>query len=76
MNMKEMRLYIAQHPKYKNSPAWIDRCQRMPERQVVAIYNNFKKQDYKKMEKEMRKTEKQNSNYHQITMFEYMEENK
>lgn len=74
MEINQMRVYISQHPLYKHSPAWVDRCQRMPSNQVVAIYNNFKKLDYKKIEREMKKREKTNAQYHQIDMFEYMEE--
>lgn len=73
MQMNEMRNYISQHPLYKNSPAWRDRCQRMKESQVVAIYNKFKLQDWKKLEKVIKKNEKSNEQYHQMDMFEYME---
>lgn len=73
MTMQQMRNYISNNPLYKNSPAWRDRCQRMPERQVVAIYNKFKNIDYKKIEREIKKTNKNNEQYHQISMFEYME---
>lgn len=73
MNIDQMRIYISQHPKYRNSPFWRSRCQRMPANQVVAIYNNFKKMDYKKIEKELKERDKNNKNYHQINMFEYME---
>lgn len=73
MTMQQMRDYISKHPYYKNSPAWRDRCQRMPERQVVAIYNKFRQQDYRKLERQLKKTEKSNEQFHQINMFEYME---
>lgn len=72
MSIEQMRVYISQHPKY-NSPAWRDKCNRMPDGQVIAIYHNFKKQDYSKVRKEMKQTEKENQKYHQINMFEYME---
>ena len=74
MSIEQMRVYIAEHPKYKNSPNRRYRCQTMPSNQVVAIYNNFRKMDYKKIEKELKAQDKDNQNYHQINIFEYMEE--
>lgn len=73
MTIDQMRTYICQHPKYRNSPKWKARVMRMPEPQVFAIYNQFKKADYKKIEKELKAQEKDNQNYHQIDIFEYME---
>ena len=73
MSIEQMRVYIADHPKYKNSPNWRYRCQTMPSSQVVAIYNNFRKMDYKKIEKELKAQDKDNQSYHQINIFEYME---
>ena len=58
MSIEQMRVYIAEHPKYKNSPNWRYRCQTMPSSQVVAIYNNFRKMDYKKIEKEIQRQRK------------------
>lgn len=71
--MNQMRTYISQHPKYRNSPKWKARVMRMPENQVVALYNKFRELDYKKIEKQMKQQEKENQNYHQVDMFEYME---
>lgn len=71
--MNQMRTYISQHPKYRNSLKWKARVMRMPENQVVALYNKFRELDYKKIEKQMRQQEKENQNYHQVDMFEYME---
>ena len=45
----------------------------MPDPQVHAIYKQFQKVDYKKLERELKAQEKENANYHQINMFEYME---
>ena len=59
MSIEQMRVYIAEHPKYKNSPNWRYRCQTMPSSQVVAIYNNFRKMDYKKIEKELKAQDKE-----------------
>ena len=42
MDMNQMRTYISQHPKYRNSPKWKARVMRMPENQVVALYNKFR----------------------------------
>lgn len=76
MTIEQERNYIAKHPFYKNSPKWISRVMRMPDPQVHAIYEKFKKADYAKLERELKAQKKENSNYHQINMFEYMEENK
>ena len=73
-NLDQMRTYIAQHPYYKNSPRWIARVMRMPPPQVCAVYKKFKQADYKKLERELKERDKANQNYHQINMFEYMEE--
>ena len=75
MDINQMRIYISQHPKYRNSPKWKARVMRMPENQVVALYNKFRLLDYKKIEKEMKQQDKENSKYHQIDIFEYMEGN-
>ena len=72
MDIAQMRDYICKHPKYKNSPTWKGRVMRMPESQVVAIYKQFRNVDYKKIERNMKKQNKENVNYHQIDMFEYM----
>lgn len=74
MEIMQMRNYISQHPKYRNSPKWKARVSRMPENQVVALYNKFRQLDYKKIEREMKTQEKDNAQYHQMDMFEYMED--
>lgn len=73
MTIEQERNYIAKHPYYKNSPKWIARVMRMPDAQVHAIYKKFQQTDYKKLERELKAQNKENSNYHQINMFEYME---
>ena len=73
MEIRHMREYIARHPKYKNSPNWRARVMNMPTNQVVAIYNSFQKLNYRKIEKQLKRQEKDNKNYHQINMFEYLE---
>ncbi len=73
MTIDQMRNYISQHPKYKNSPKWKARVMNMPTPQVVAIYKQFQKADYKKIAREIKAQEKENQNYHQMDMFEYME---
>lgn len=73
MDVMQMRNYIAKHPKYKNSPRWIDRVMRMPEPQVYAIYRQFQKADYRKIERDLKKKDKENTQYHQMNIFEYME---
>lgn len=72
-NINEMRTYICQHPKYKNSVSWRARVMTMPDLQVLAIYMQFRKLDYRKIEREMKRQEKDSQKYHQINMFEYME---
>lgn len=75
MTIEQERSYILQHPKYKNSIAWWSKVMRMPDPQVHAIYKQFQKVDYKKIEHELKNQEKDNANYHQINIFEYMEGN-
>lgn len=72
MSIDQMRDYISKHPKYKNSPRWIDRVRRMPDAQVFAIYKQFQKVDYRKMEKELKEREKDKYEYHQMTIFDLM----
>lgn len=73
MTIEQMRNYLCQHPKYKDSLKWKTRVMNMPAPQVYAIYNQFKKADYKKIAREIKAQEKENKNYHQMDMFEYME---
>lgn len=73
MTIDQEKTYILQHPKYKNSMTWRDRVMRMPDPQVHAIFKQFQKVDYKKIERELKAQEKENKKYHQINMFEYME---
>ena len=65
MTIAQMRLYLAEHPKYKNSDRWRRRVANMPEPQVYAIFKQFQKADNKAKEEQ--------DKYHQIDMFEYME---
>lgn len=76
MTIDQERTYIMQHPKYKNSVKWKDRVMRMPEPQVHAIYKQFQKADYNKIARELKAQNKENVKYHQIDMFEYMENGK
>lgn len=55
---------------YPGSRAWQERVIRMPDRQVIAIYNDFMKRG------RFEKNNKNSSSYHQMTIFEYMTENK
>ena len=73
MSISAMRLYISQHPKYKGNAVWARKCMNMPSRQVVAIYEKFKKLDYEALEADL-KAEGAISlpeDYHQINLFEY-----
>lgn len=73
MTIDQMRSYICNHPKYKDSSKWKARVMRMPDPQVYAIFKQFQKVDYKKLERELKQQEKENAKYHQINMFEYEE---
>ena len=63
--ISEMRLYLMS--RYPNSLTWHRKVQKMPTKQVVAIYNKFK-DDHVPI-KPIVPTEPK---YHQIDMFEYM----
>lgn len=62
MTINEMRAYISN--RYE-SMKWKDKVSRMPTRQVIAIYRNFKQRDEKACPREP-------DGYHQIDMFEYL----
>lgn len=72
MNVQEMRVYISQHPKYKNSKSWIQKCMCMSDRAVVAIYNKFKNVDYKQEEKKIKLQQDKPEEFHQVTLMEYL----
>ena len=74
MTINQERNYILQHPLYKNSMTWRASVMRMPDYQVHAIYKKFQKKDYKKLEMEIKKQNKENEKYHQMDIFEYMED--
>lgn len=57
MTINQMRTYIAEHPKYRNSQSWRDKCLRMSDNQVLAIYDKFRKLDYYELEKRYSKGE-------------------
>ena len=73
MTVDQMRNYICQHPKYKNSMYWKQKVMTMPENQVVAIYHKFKQINYGEEQKKV-DARKEGSEYHQIDMFEYLSE--
>ncbi len=62
MTISEMRLYLMS--RYPNSLRWHEKVKNMPTKRVVAIY--------KKMSSDKTEICHNNSNYHQIDMFEYM----
>lgn len=70
MNIQQMRVFIAEHPRYKNGASWRAKCMTMSDRQVVAIYNKFRKLDYNEIRKEVNEPKKEM--YHQIDIFEYL----
>ena len=74
MTIDQERNYILKHPKYAKYVNWQDKVMRMPDAQVHAIYKQFQKLDDKKIERELKQQEKDNRSYHQMTMFEYLEE--
>ena len=61
MTISDMRQYIMS--RYPNKMYWHEKVQKMPTRQVIAIYNNMTKRS---------KKVSYDPNYHQIDMFEYM----
>lgn len=63
--MSEMRLYLMS--RYPNSLKWHKKVQNMPTRQIVAIYKRMKELENKNLVHPHN-----NSNYHQIDMFEYL----
>ena len=62
MTISEMRLYLMS--RYPDQLHWHQKVQKMPTRQVVAIY--------KKMTTRHKAVIYNDPNYHQIDMFEYM----
>ena len=63
MSIAQMRTYISEYPKYKDSKIWKDRVKKMPAKQVFAVYNRLRNA----------KPKVTHSDTHQITMFEYEE---
>lgn len=65
MTIEKMREKLMFGSKY-NGPNWQLKVKDMPDSQIVAIYNNFKKSGM------FRKSKKNKEPYHQITIFEYL----
>ena len=65
MTISEMRLYLMS--RYPNSLKWHKKVQNMPTRQIVAIYKRMKELENKNLVHPHN-----DSNYHQIDMFEYL----
>lgn len=63
--ISEMRLYLMS--RYPNSLKWHKKVQNMSTRQVVAIYKKMKRDEEKNLVHPHN-----DSNYHQIDMFEYL----
>lgn len=61
----EMRLYLMS--RYPNSLKWHKKVQNMPTKQIVAIYKRMKELENKNLVHPHN-----DSNYHQIDMFEYL----
>lgn len=62
MTMSEMRLFVMNL--YPDKIWWHEKVQRMPTKQIVAIYKKYATPSKTKHKKD--------PNYHQIDMFEYM----
>ena len=60
MTISDMRLYLM--AKYPKSLRWHERVEKMPTRQVVAVYHSMSRRNIPIPEPE---------GYHQIDMFEY-----
>ena len=65
MTISDMRLYLMS--RYPNSLKWHRKVQKMPTRQVIAIYKRMKELEEKNLVHPSN-----DSSYHQIDMFEYM----
>lgn len=74
MTIDQERTYILQHPKYKKYVNWQSKVMRMSDSQVHAIYKQFQKLDYKKIERELKAKEQEDQKYHQVTIFEWAKE--
>lgn len=61
MTISDMRQYIMS--RYPDKMYWHEKVQKMPTRQVIAIYNSMTRRPKKVV---------YDPNYHQIDMFEYM----
>lgn len=44
MTVEQMRVYISECSKYNKSESWREKCRKMSDNQVLAIYNRFKKE--------------------------------
>lgn len=38
MSVNQMRNYLKSYPKYKKSPNWIAKVDKMPDSQIIAVY--------------------------------------
>lgn len=81
ISIEEKRQYLAECEPYASSPSWVDRVKnKMPDRQVHAIFNKFCRggvfQKSENIKKQRKKQAKKNNEpeYHQISMFEYVED--
>ena len=68
MEIREMRKKIANAPKYRNSMRWQNRVRKMSERQVYAVYEEFKKRGMFDKKKDRK------SEYKQLTIFDFFGE--
>lgn len=71
MTVQFMRAEIG---KVYNSQKWRNRVSAMPANQVIAVYNRMRENGTIEYAKERRARELEDAKYHQVTMFEYMEE--
>jgi len=75
-DIDQKRYYVATA---YNSVKWQNRVYAMPENQVVAIYYNLKKKEAERKEKKKKQKEQKESRpstdiFHQVTLWEYMED--
>lgn len=74
ITITEMRSQLTNCEPYSEAPSWVDKVGRMPDSQVIAVWNNFNRRGYFARSKNIAKNKRKDPAPHQITMFEYMED--
>lgn len=78
MTIADMRNDLANCEPYAQAPSWVDRVSKMRESQVIAIWKKFNSDGHfersKEAKRRLQKKSKDKVVYHQMSMFEYMED--